>query len=97
MIFSLFLMNKKYADIVIDKLDKYKCIRGRFYRENCTFKEDGSFYKDLNSLNIDLSSLIIIDVNISKKNKKNKIIYLRTKLVVSKKTNKMVFLFPIFN
>lgn len=41
--------NKKYANHVLDTIDKDKIIAKRFFRDNCR-KENGMFYKDLKHL-----------------------------------------------
>lgn len=51
----------KYADKVIEYLDKKKLVSQRLFRENCTFYKRG-FVKDLSKLGRNLKDLIIIDV-----------------------------------
>lgn len=50
----------KYADPLLDKLDTYKVISKRLFRENCVYHE-GHFVKDLSLLNRDLHNVIIVD------------------------------------
>uniref|UniRef100_UPI00398EB665 carboxy-terminal domain RNA polymerase II polypeptide A small phosphatase 2-like isoform X2 n=1 Tax=Pristiophorus japonicus TaxID=55135 RepID=UPI00398EB665 len=50
----------KYADPVIDLLDKWGVFRARLFRESCVFHQ-GSYVKDLNRLGRDLNKIIIID------------------------------------
>lgn len=50
----------KYADPVIDSLDKTKVIRHRLFREAC-FNHRGNFVKDLSQLGRDLRKVIIVD------------------------------------
>eukprot|EP00300_Choanocystis_sp_HF-7_P009840 c16666_g1_i2.p1 GENE.c16666_g1_i2~~c16666_g1_i2.p1 ORF type:complete len:302 (+),score=54.18 c16666_g1_i2:38-907(+) len=51
---------QKYADPLVDLLDKSKVVRGRLFREDCVFY-DGYFVKDLSVLGRDLKRTIIID------------------------------------
>lgn len=50
----------KYADPLLDRLDTYKVISKRLFRENCVFHE-GHFVKDLSLLNRELHNVIIVD------------------------------------
>mmetsp|Transcript_5740 Transcript_5740/g.14588 ORF Transcript_5740/g.14588 Transcript_5740/m.14588 type:complete len:239 (-) Transcript_5740:307-1023(-) len=50
----------KYADPVLDLLDKHKVVRARLFREACT-NHKGSYVKDLGRLGRDLKRTIIVD------------------------------------
>jgi len=50
----------KYANPLLDQMDKKNVIRHRLYREHCV-KYDGNYVKDLSVLDRDLSQTIIID------------------------------------
>uniref|UniRef100_A0A914IET6 protein-serine/threonine phosphatase n=1 Tax=Globodera rostochiensis TaxID=31243 RepID=A0A914IET6_GLORO len=50
----------KYADPVVDLLDKRRVFRSRLFRESCVFYE-GNYVKDLSRLGRDLRRVIIID------------------------------------
>jgi RNA polymerase II subunit A small phosphatase-like protein len=50
----------KYADPVLDLLDKYRVTRARLFREACV-NHKGNFVKDLSRLGRELKSTIIID------------------------------------
>jgi len=52
---------KKYADPVMDKIDKNRVCSLRLFRENCTLY-NGVFVKDMALMNRDLKDIIIIDV-----------------------------------
>ncbi|KAK5077039.1 Nuclear envelope morphology protein 1 [Lithohypha guttulata] len=52
---------QEYADPVIDWLEQEKkFFAGRYYRQHCTFR-NGSYIKDLSSIEPDLSKVIILD------------------------------------
>lgn len=52
---------QEYADPVIDWLEQErKYFAGRYYRQHCTFR-NGSYIKDLSSIEPDLSKAIILD------------------------------------
>ena len=50
----------KYANPLIDILDKRKVCKYRLFREHCTFI-NGAFVKDLKKMNRDLKDLILLD------------------------------------
>lgn len=50
----------KYADPVINMLDRYGVVRHRLFRESC-YNHKGNYVKDLSQLGRDLRSVIIID------------------------------------
>ena len=50
----------KYADPVLDLLDKHKVVRWRLFREHCQ-NYKGTYVKDLGRIGRDLKSIIIID------------------------------------
>lgn len=50
----------KYADPLLDQMDKYKVIRWRLFRESCCPFE-GNYVKDLSCLGRDLAQTIIVD------------------------------------
>jgi len=50
----------KYANALLDKLDPYKLIRYRLFREHCTLTPNG-FVKDLSRLGRSLKDVIILD------------------------------------
>jgi carboxy-terminal domain RNA polymerase II polypeptide A small phosphatase len=50
----------KYADPLLDKLDKHGVIRHRLFRESCT-QYQGNYVKNLNLLGRDLRTCIIVD------------------------------------
>jgi RNA polymerase II subunit A small phosphatase-like protein len=50
----------KYADPLLDILDKNKVVHHRLFREHCVF-HNGHFVKDLSLLNRDLNRVIIVD------------------------------------
>ena len=51
----------QYADPVIDRLDKYKVVRKRLFREHCRERK-GLFVKDLRYFKRPLNEVIIVDV-----------------------------------
>lgn len=51
---------KEYADPVIDLIDRYGAVKGRFYRDRCIKTTDG-YVKDLTDIRKDLSQVIIVD------------------------------------
>ena len=53
---------KEYANPLLDKLDKSKCIQQRLFRGDCKEKE-GLFVKDLSVVRQHLKDLIIVDNN----------------------------------
>lgn len=54
-------LKKKYADPVMDKIDKNNVCSFRLFRENCTLYNN-VFVKDMSLMNRDLKDVIIIDV-----------------------------------
>ncbi|KAI8089056.1 phosphatase PSR1 [Halteromyces radiatus] len=50
----------KYADPVLDMLDKHKVVKHRLFRESC-YNHKGTYVKDLSHLNRDLASTMILD------------------------------------
>lgn len=50
----------KYANPLLDLLDKNKTIRGRLYRENCVYYS-GTYVKDLSLIGRKLESTLIVD------------------------------------
>jgi RNA polymerase II subunit A small phosphatase-like protein len=50
----------KYADPLLDMLDKHRVIRHRLFRESCT-QYQGNYVKNLSLLGRDLSTCIIVD------------------------------------
>ena len=54
---------QEYADPLLDKLDKKKVIKVRYYRNSCTLDKNGKFVKDLGTLYKDLSNVILLDNN----------------------------------
>ena len=54
---------RSYAEPILDWLDPNGYITTRLYRDSCTEQEDGSFLKDLSTLNRALSEVIIVDNN----------------------------------
>jgi len=50
----------KYADPVLDLLDRYKVVKHRLFRESCT-NHQGNYVKDLSRLGRELKNCIIID------------------------------------
>jgi Dullard-like phosphatase family protein len=52
-----------YAEPVLNRLDPNGYITTRLYRDSCTEQDDGSFLKDLSTLNRPLSEVIIVDNN----------------------------------
>ena len=53
---------KEYANPLLDKLDKHKCIQQRLFRGDCK-EQDGLFIKDLSVIRQHLKDLIIVDNN----------------------------------
>jgi RNA polymerase II subunit A small phosphatase-like protein len=51
----------KYADPLMDILDKNKCCSSRLFREHCTFYQEKYYVKDLSELNREMKDVIIID------------------------------------
>ena len=54
----------KYADPLLEKLDKTKAATYRLFREHCIFY-NGVFVKDLSRLGRNLKDVIIIDVSLA--------------------------------
>ncbi|KAJ3087842.1 hypothetical protein HK100_008223 [Physocladia obscura] len=50
----------KYADPVLDQLDKYGVVKHRLFREACLYHK-GNYVKDLNMLGRDVKEIIILD------------------------------------
>ena len=50
----------KYADPVLDLLDKHKVVRHRLFRDSC-HNHHGNYVKDLRRLGRELKDIIIID------------------------------------
>jgi RNA polymerase II subunit A small phosphatase-like protein len=50
----------KYADPVLDLLDKYKVVRSRLFREHCN-NHKGNYVKDMSRLGRDIKDIIIVD------------------------------------
>ncbi|KAI8330165.1 HAD-like domain-containing protein [Chlamydoabsidia padenii] len=50
----------KYADPVLDMLDKHQVVKHRLFRESC-FNHKGSYVKDLSQLGRDLAATMILD------------------------------------
>jgi len=50
----------KYANPLLDLLDKNKTIRGRLYREHCVY-HNGTYVKDLSLIGRELRSTLIVD------------------------------------
>lgn len=57
---SRFLHPLRYADPLLDQLDKHRVIRHRLFRESCT-QYQGNYVKNLSLLGRDLSTCIIVD------------------------------------
>jgi Dullard-like phosphatase family protein len=53
----------KYADPVLDRIDKKRVISHRLFREHCVM-HNGGYVKDLSRLGRDLSNIIIVDVSL---------------------------------
>lgn len=51
----------KYADPLMDILDKQRSCSARLFREHCTFYQDKYYVKDLSELNRSMKDVIIID------------------------------------
>lgn len=51
----------KYADPVLDRIDKGRCISHRLFREHCVM-HNGAYVKDLARLGRDLANVVIVDV-----------------------------------
>ena len=52
-----------YANPLLDRLDPYKKIKYRLFRQHCTKSDNGLFLKNLNKLGRNLKDIIIIDNN----------------------------------
>ena len=55
---------REYADQVIDRIDCYKLIKHRFYREQCDrVKKNEKFgiVKDLSKVGVPLNNIILVD------------------------------------
>lgn len=50
----------KYADPLLDLLDKTSCVRWRLFRESC-YPYEGNYVKDLTCLGRPLKDVIIVD------------------------------------
>ena len=53
---------KKYANIIIDVIDKYKIVKYRLFREQCSLIHQ-TYVKELKKLNRNMKSVIIMDNN----------------------------------
>jgi len=53
---------QKYADPLLDLLDKSHCIRSRLFRRHCTYlSSSGAFVKDLSRMGRQMSDILLID------------------------------------
>ena len=51
----------EYADVVINKIDKYHVVKKRLFRTDCDLNKNGLHLKDLKKLGRDLKDIVIID------------------------------------
>ena len=54
---------REYADPLLDQLDKNRCIKLRYYRNNCSLDKNGKFVKNLSTIYNDLKNVILLDNN----------------------------------
>lgn len=51
---------QKYADPLLDLIDKNRVLRGRLFRRHCSYV-NGSFVKDLSTLDRDMENVLLVD------------------------------------